>query len=83
MHRLVAFSGVTCLFLASCVEPTQYGGPIPVDQAGTLARLSSLCAVASQPVCGALAGAEDDAGDDAAVGSEGSDGDAATFRASR
>jgi len=45
--------------LIGCVEPGQYGGPIPVDPAGTLARLESLCAIAQQPVCGALAGAED------------------------
>jgi hypothetical protein len=45
--------------LVGCVEPGQYGGPIPIDPIGTTARLESLCAIAQQPVCGMIAGPED------------------------
>lgn len=51
--------------LAACVEPVQYGGPIPVRQAGLVGRLESVCGWTAQSVgCEALA-AEDDAGADA------------------
>jgi hypothetical protein len=28
---------------AACREPTQYGGPIPIDEAGMHARMHALC----------------------------------------
>jgi hypothetical protein len=55
---LVVFLDAT---LAGCAAPGQYGGPIPVNQAGTAARLERLCAIAEQAVCGAVA-ADEDAG---------------------
>lgn len=46
-----------------CAEPVQYGGPIPVDQAGVQARLRSQCGVTKQSIgCAALAPAEADGG---------------------
>jgi len=48
------------LALTACVEPRQYGGPIPVDQAGLEARLTRLCTFTGQTEgCVALAAAEE------------------------
>ena len=45
----VAYAAVACaLALAGCVEPVQYGGPIPIDHAGLRARLERLCGVTEQ-----------------------------------
>jgi hypothetical protein len=51
------------LTLSACVEPGQYGGPIPVDGAGAAARLARLCSVADQTVCAALPAEVEDVGD--------------------
>ncbi len=48
--------------LASCVEPGQYGGPIPVDQSGLEGRLETACTITQQSMCGLLA-TDDEEGD--------------------
>jgi len=41
--------GACALLLASaCVEPVQYGGPIPIDGPGLQARLLHLCTLTGQ-----------------------------------
>jgi len=43
MSVMLAAAGVV-----GCIEPTQYGGPIHVEQAGVEARLRRLCGVTEQ-----------------------------------
>ncbi len=49
------------LFVGACVEPIQYGGPIPIDAAGLQARLSHLCVLTGQTTgCETLAASPED-----------------------
>lgn len=56
---------LTLLSVVACVEPEQYGGPIPIDTFGVEARLAHMCAVAPQPMCGAIAEPVEPADDEA------------------
>jgi hypothetical protein len=52
----VVHAAALALLLAGCVEPVQYGGPIPIDARGLEGRVASLCSFASGSVgCEALA----------------------------
>ena len=55
---LVAFAAFAA---CGCAEPGQYGGLIPIDQAGVEGRLQRVCVIAPQSVCGALSTDEVDA----------------------
>ncbi len=56
---------VLALAQAACIEPTQYGGPIPVRQAGLAARLESYCRTSPVGIgCESFASARDDEGRD-------------------
>ncbi len=48
--RLLALA----LLTAACVEPQQYGGPIPIEQRGLTARLETVCGGSQETVCAAL-----------------------------
>lgn len=46
------------LGLAGCGAPTQYGGPIPVEQEGLAGRMTMLCRVDPSKGMGCMAPAE-------------------------